>query len=164
LGNCRGFNSWDEEAKYYNSLTPEQQRHWRIEGHAYMVSLRPENRGRSPVENWLQAEAENKRKEDLRQLWIEKSVTVDRTEKVRKSVIFYLAQKSDAPLTTFNDQTLLPQDVEQRSLLTQNVTWDLCAELLTLPETVQNIGQLTAFVIANYRRRQPRQHSPARRW
>lgn len=57
-GKCRGFDSWAAEAEYYRFLSRESMRHWRLEGHAYHVSLRPENACKSPDENWLIAEQE----------------------------------------------------------------------------------------------------------
>ena len=57
-GPCYGFETWAQEAEYYHTLSPERKRHHRLEGHAYMVSLRPENSGKTPEENWLLAEEE----------------------------------------------------------------------------------------------------------
>jgi len=153
LGNCRGFNSWDEEAAHYHSLTPEQQRHWRIEGHAYMVSLQPKNRDKSPEENWLQAETETQREEDLHRLWGEKSAATNREEKALKAAIFYLVYGTKVPADTVSTTTPLPQDERERQLLCKNVADELIAEPLTLPVTVRTVGELVAFIIANFRRR-----------
>ena len=49
-------------------------------------------------------------------------------------------------------------------ILCRDVTDELIAEQLVLPETVRNVGELVAFVIANYRRRQPPQHHHSHQW
>ena len=53
-----GLRTTKQEAQYYQSLSREQQREHRIRLHAYYLSCRAKNSGKTLVENWLQAEVE----------------------------------------------------------------------------------------------------------
>lgn len=99
-GSCRGFSSWGEEEEYYHSLSPEDRRRWRIEGHAYFVSFRPENQGKSPTDNWLHAEQEV----------AEHDTEVRITIAIRKALaaVFHLDESK------VSDSTALPQSQEAR--------------------------------------------------
>lgn len=153
---CRGFPTWTEEGVYYNSLTPKEQERWKLEGRAYYISQRPENQGKTPEQNWLQAEAEIRRNKDLSSLLHEAQAATDPQEKALKYAIYNMALDCKEPLSSFSANTLLPENRDAKQQLCRSVTGYLDAEPVTLPETVLTIGELVAFVLTNFKKRQRR--------
>ncbi len=135
-GQCRGFNTWAQEAEYYHSLSPERKRHHRLEGHAYMVSLRPENSNKTPEEIWLLAE--------------EEVCKTDIEVRIAKAVRGSLARLAKADVSNIGDNTSLPPNADLLRQLYGMVMIETNQSSSIVTGNSRTVGALIAELCANH--------------
>ncbi len=138
-------NSWWLPSDRWKTMTKEQQRLHCIGVRAYFLSEQRSKDGTpgTSENDWLAAEQEEDRVDEVCETYKKARDTKDRDEKIRFLVIYQISNTLKLRTANINNETTVPADSETRRKLGQSLGWEIVNDVFQIPDDVATVGSLT---------------------
>lgn len=137
-------HGWWLPEETWCSMSDEQQRQHRVGVRAYFLSQQRAKDGTpgTPEDDWLAAEQEESRGDEVYQIYRKYCDATDRNERIRYFILYLISEAMKLRPADINRETSLPADSEARQTLGRSLGWQLLNDVYRIPDHVATVGAL----------------------